>query len=104
MTTSKYETRFSSQGHYFSEDIMVLVFYMILLDHVTKRLNNFTSKSSVNVSHHPAEFVRDKHCDIGDVSKESVSLTIVAKERQKRHYLSYHSNSCKDDKKRHKTH
>ena len=104
MTTSKYETRFSSQGHYFSEDIMVLVCYMILLDHVTKRLSNFTSKSSVNVSHHSAEFVRHKHCDIGHVSKESVSWTIVATERQKRHYFSYHGNSCKDDKKRHKTH
>ena len=75
MTTSKYETRFSSQGHYFSEDIMVLVCYMILLDHVTKRSSNFTSKSSVNVFQHPAEFVRNKHCDIGDVSRESASLT-----------------------------
>ena len=36
--------------------------------------------------------------------EETVSLTMIPMEREKRHYFSYHSDSCKNDKILHQKH
>ena len=57
-----------------------------------------------NVAHHPARFVSYKHCGIGDLSNEFVSLAMVAVERGKIHCFTYPCKNCKNDKILHQKH
>ena len=83
---------------------MVSVCHMILLDRVTKGLSNsLGGRQSMQLIILPG-FFSHKYYGIGDGTKEFVSLTVVAMEKKKRHYFSYHSNSCNDDKISHQKH
>ena len=53
--------QFDVHGHGGSGDKMVLVSYVVLQDHVTKKSGSFVSRK------HPAKFDDDRHCYSGDI-------------------------------------
>ena len=58
--------KFGGDSHCGSGDIMILVCYVILQDHVIKGLSLYR-QAPIKVSYHPANFVGHKHCGGGDI-------------------------------------
>ena len=50
-----------------SEDIMVFVCHLTLIDHVIKRVKCLYEEELLKAAHHTAKFGRNKHCDSEDI-------------------------------------